>query len=245
MESIKILIVEDELIIAEDIKFMLSQKYDITGTTINYEETIQSIKVKRPDLILIDINLIGTKSGVDLAHTINRNYGIPFIFLTSLSDEVTMSNAKETFPYAYLIKPFEKRNLFSSIEIALHNASSKKIAVQPQNNPIKTTFNIFFVKKGNYFIKIKSEDIDYIIVEGNYIDVMCSKERYTIRSTLKDFLGELNSENELFLQVHRSYIININKITAIAADHVLIGEEKIVISKSGRDSLNSMINKLS
>jgi two-component system response regulator LytT len=247
MEKIKILIVEDELIIAEDMKFMLSQKYEVTGTAINYEEAIHSMKTRLPDLILIDINLIGTKTGIDLAHTINTDFGTPFIFLTSLSDEETMKNAKEMFPYAYLIKPFEKRNLFSSIEIALHNATSKKFVIENQKTVLfkNTLPEVFFVKKGNYYIKLKSEEIDYIIVEGNYLDVISNKERYTIRSTLKDFQEQLSQSNSMFLQVHRSYMVNIKKVTAIAADHVLINDEKIPLSKMGRESLNTLIHKLS
>jgi DNA-binding LytR/AlgR family response regulator len=245
MEPIKILIVEDEMIIAEDIKAMLVQKYVVTGIALNYEEAIESIAARMPDLVMIDINLLGKKSGIDLAQYINDHLGVPFIFATSLGDEDTIERAKQTHPYAYLIKPFEKQNLFSSIEIALSNAKSQSFLNHKPSSPaLKNVFeDVIFVKKDYYFIKIKAEDIDYVKADGNYLDVYCKGEKYIIRETLKSFSEQLNTST--FLQVHKSYIINLKKISAIANTSILIDQKEIPLSSIGKNELLQAIKKFS
>lgn len=245
MESIKILIVEDEMIIAEDIKAMLLKKYVVTGIALNYEEAIESITARMPDLVMIDINLLGKKNGIDLAHYINDHLGVPFIFATSLGDEYTIERAKQTHPYAYLIKPFEKQNLFSSIEIALSNAKSQSFLNHKPSSPaLKNVFeDVIFVKKDYYFIKIKAEDIDYIKADGNYLDVYCKEEKYIIRETLKAFSEQLNAS--LFLQIHKSYIVNLKKINAIGHTNVLVGQKEIPLSSIGKNELLKAIKKFS
>jgi DNA-binding LytR/AlgR family response regulator len=244
MEKVKILLVEDELIIAEDMKSMLSQKYLVTGIAITYEEAIVCMQMRLPDIVMIDINLLGKKTGIDLAHYINQTYRIPFLFVTSLGDENTLEKAKLTYPYAYLIKPFEKRNLFSAIEIALSNAKAKKTDQPPDNKPVKSVFEgVFFVKKEYYFVKIKSEDIEYVKADGNYLDIISNGEKFIVRSTLKAFADQLSPNS--FLQVHKSYIINLNKITAIAYDHVLMNTDEIPLSQAGRNNLLTITNRFS
>lgn len=245
MESVKILIVEDELIIAEDMKYMLHQKYIVTGIAISFDEAIECIKVRLPDIVILDINLLGKKNGIDLAHYINANIGIPFIFVTSLGDKDSLEKAKLTFPYAYLIKPFEKSNLFAAIEIALSNAKSgKAIERKTEHNQLKNIFSgVFFVKKDYYFVKLLIDDIEYIKADGNYLDIFSNGEKSIVRSTLKSFAEQLDPD--LFLQVHKSYIVNLKKLTAIAFDHILINNVKIPLSSVGRQELTALTQRLS
>ena len=238
MEKLKLLIVEDELIIAEDMKIMLEEiGYIVSGIAISFDEAVDNIELHNPDMVMIDINLVGGKDGIELAQYINQHSRTPFIFTTSYADKNTIERAKDTHPYAYLIKPFEKKNLFSSIEIALSNAKSesfiKELPESSQNNEIYK--DVFFVKKDNYFVKIKSKDIQYVKADGNYLDLVCGEEKFIIRSTLKTFYEQLPVNQ--FQQVHKSYIVNLEEIDAIAYDHVLIGEAKIPISKTARESL--------
>ena len=107
---VQIVIVEDELIIAEDVSNMLTRKgYEVMGIAMDYDEAIAILKVNKPDLILLDINLNSKKDGIDLANTINEFYGIPFIFTTSYSDSATLERAKKSNPINYLVKPFKAR----------------------------------------------------------------------------------------------------------------------------------------
>lgn len=116
-----IFIVEDELIEAEDIRQTLDrQGYQVTGIARSGESVLESLKDHRPDLVLMDIHLAGAMDGIDTAEQIRSLYHIPVIFLTAHADEITLGRAKITEPYGYVLKPFDDRELHSSIEMALH-----------------------------------------------------------------------------------------------------------------------------
>ncbi|MGK4567487.1 response regulator [Flavobacterium sp. 3HN19-14] len=128
---IRILVVEDELIIAEDMCNVLSNMgYGVVGNAMDYEEAIAFLDAEKPDLILLDVNLNGKKDGIDLAEIINQNYEVPFIFTTSYSDAVTLERAKKTNPINYLVKPFKKEQLFTAIEMAFHRLDNP---AKPEN----------------------------------------------------------------------------------------------------------------
>ncbi len=129
----KILIVEDEPLIAMDIKGILRRNnYNVIGVAHDSETALDMIYNRQPDLILMDINIEGHKDGVEVAEVVQEKYNIPVIFLTSYSDDNTLARAEKTLPYAYVVKPFEERNLKSAIKIALFsfnsNSSSKTIS---------------------------------------------------------------------------------------------------------------------
>jgi len=126
-QNIKILIVEDEPIIAMDIKTYLKKlDYNIIGVAYNSEQALDMIYSREPELVLLDISIEGTKDGIDIAEIIKEKYDIPFLFLTSHSDEHTLSRATTTNPYGYIVKPFDEQDLKTSIAVALHNYRSKK-----------------------------------------------------------------------------------------------------------------------
>lgn len=120
MNPIKILIVEDEIIIAEDMhQLLLSLGYEVLGIAHKYSVAVSLLEKIKPDIILLDITLGGSKTGIDLAHHINENYQIPFVFLTSHADAATVKKAKEVRPRAYLVKPFNKEDIYTTLEVAL------------------------------------------------------------------------------------------------------------------------------
>ena len=122
MLDANILIVEDETIIAQDLKQKLqSLGYQNPRMCMSGEEALEAIKTAVPDLILMDIRLKGTLSGIDTAEQIHKTLDIPVIFLTAHTDDKTLELAKKSRPYGYLVKPLEdERSLYGPIEIALH-----------------------------------------------------------------------------------------------------------------------------
>lgn len=127
MTEINVLIVEDEVIIAEDIKqVLLSLNYRVVGIATKYSAALEALDKKQVDLVLVDIMLGGNKNGIDLAHQIRDQYKTPFVFLTSHADAATVRKAKETRPNAYLLKPFSKDDLFTTLEIALADRQAEK-----------------------------------------------------------------------------------------------------------------------
>ncbi len=123
LKKIKIIIAEDEFIIAMDLKKILERLgYEVTSFVSKGVDVIEKAESEKPDIILMDIMLSGSISGIEAAAVIKRKFNIPIVYLTALTDEETLQKAKVTEPGAYLLKPFDERGLHSAIEIALYKA---------------------------------------------------------------------------------------------------------------------------
>ncbi len=121
MSSIKILVVEDEIIVAMDIKQRLENMgYTVPEVTSKGEEAVEKVIEINPDLVLMDIVLKGKMDGVEAAQEIKDKFNIPILYLTAYSDEETLKRVKATGPYGYIIKPFKDKELHSIIEVALY-----------------------------------------------------------------------------------------------------------------------------
>jgi len=123
MRRARILIVEDENLVARDLYNMVrTMGYEVTTVAQNSDEVLKSIQEKRPDLALMDIVLKGNMDGISIASVLWEEHGIPVVYITSFADDLTFERAKLTEPFGYLIKPFEERELELTIETALYKA---------------------------------------------------------------------------------------------------------------------------
>jgi len=121
MLEAKIMIVEDEAILATDLRNQLqTMGYSVTAIASSKEKALQRIAEDPPDLVLMDIRIKGRADGIDTAREIKARYGIPVIYLTAYADETFLERAKITEPFGYMIKPVETRELHSTIEISLY-----------------------------------------------------------------------------------------------------------------------------
>ena len=117
----KILVVEDERIVAEDIqRSLIALGYQVVGMASSGKDALRLVEEKSPELILMDIVIRGNLTGIDTSHQIRRQYNIPVVYLTAYADSRTLELAKETDPFGYLLKPFNDRELASTIEMALY-----------------------------------------------------------------------------------------------------------------------------
>jgi DNA-binding response OmpR family regulator len=122
--SAKILIVEDESLVALEISSALKKEgYSVTGTSSNAKDAFKSIEENLPDLILMDINIDGPVNGIEVSSRINTTYDIPVVFLTAYKDRETIDSAIKTSPSGYLIKPFKRQELYAAITLCM----SKKV----------------------------------------------------------------------------------------------------------------------
>lgn len=129
MATSRLLVVEDEGIVALDIQARLIHLgYQVTGIADSGEDAIEMAEEARPDLVLMDIRLRGAMDGIETAQQIRSRFGIPVVYLTAYADELTLQRAKHSEPLGYLIKPFEERELRSTLEMALHKIETDKRA---------------------------------------------------------------------------------------------------------------------
>lgn len=141
----KILIVEDEKIVAEDIKRTLHKfHYEVVGIAEDGECAIQLVEEESPDLVLMDIVLSGIYNGIQITEKIKKQYDIPVVYITAYSDSETLQRATITEPYGYLIKPFNDRELHANIEMAFykHNVEKRlRESHQRLNKVLEQTIN--------------------------------------------------------------------------------------------------------
>lgn len=247
-QPIKILIVEDNVIIADDMQSMLEEiGYEIVDNVIVYEQAEEVLKNKHVDLVLIDIILASDKTGIDLGKHIRKNYNIPFIFVTSNSDRATVENAKTVQPNGYLVKPFEQQDLYTSIEIALSNfdysekssgAEHSSTEDQPMSNSVLK--DSIFVKKQHLYYRIQFEDIQFIKADNVYLEVNTIDKKFLVRSPLKNYLEKLPKDK--FYRAHKSYIVNVDHIDAINSKDIMINNTLIPISKDFKEFIISAMN---
>jgi len=127
MRKKKILIVEDELIIAQFIqKILIKDKYEVCAIVSSGEEAIRTVEKIMPDLVLMDIVLSGKLSGVEAATQINSDFGVPIIFLTAYADEKTLEGAISADPYGYLVKPVREKDIRAAVKMAFHMIQREK-----------------------------------------------------------------------------------------------------------------------
>lgn len=120
MQEHRLLIVEDESIVAMDVERRLKKLgYNVVGIAADAPAAMSLVAEALPDLILMDIHIQGAKDGIDVATQVHRDYHIPVIFLTAFSEDATLIRAREAKPYGYILKPFTERDLHASIQMAL------------------------------------------------------------------------------------------------------------------------------
>jgi len=234
-EQKRILIVEDELIIASDIEMTLNGLgYEVIGIEDNAKDALETIENLSPDLILLDINLEGDEDGVMLAEDINAKFKIPFVFLTSNADKLTINRVKRTNPAGFIVKPFSEKDLRSNIEIAFFTHKTKVDNSEPATD--------FFVKEGSGLVKIKVDELLFAQADDNYTRLFTKNKMHLVSSTLKK-VSERFSQAP-FVRIHRSYIINVNHIDKIQDGSVVIGKHSLPIGRSYHDAFFNHINKL-
>ena len=246
MEKIyKILIVEDEMIIAANISLQLiNLGYQITGTIPRGEEVIDHIEQNSPDIILMDINLKGNLDGIEIVHLIQKNNNTPIIYLTANADETTFNRAKQTNPYAFISKPFKKIDLQHTIELTI-NRIEEELIFKENNLNSEIPFVLIdsiFIRNNDKMVKIYINDVLYIEAERNYCKLHCKDKEHLLVSTLKDLDEKLPSTS--FLRIHRSFIVNISHIDEIATSHVVIAKKAIPITADLKKELLLHIQKV-
>jgi DNA-binding LytR/AlgR family response regulator len=244
---IKILVIEDEMIIAAKISMHLTNLgYEVTGILPRGEEALVSVEENRPDMVIMDICLKGDIDGIDTAIRMQKNGGIPVIFLTANADEATFNRAKTAKPYAFISKPYKQIDLQRAIELTIsHLAGEQHNLTSGEQGASDRPFILsdrIFVRQREKMIKIIVADILYIEADRNYCRIFTKNNEYVLSITLKTIEEKLT--NHIFLRVHRSYIVNLSHIDAVADDHVIINQKAMPVSEGLKEKLLQRIQTL-
>ncbi len=221
MKNLKVLIVEDELIIAEMLLEMLQgEQVTCIQVASSFSEGLQLLANHRFDVVFMDVRIGEGKTGVDLAEIIRQKYDMNIIFTTSYSDPKTLQSIAAIRPDMYVSKPYR----ISDVRAALNIVQQK---VQP-NKTIK-------LKSGSDYFTLLIDDIQFIKADNIYLVIYCDKKRHLVRSSMEHFLEEYKVAG--LVRTHRSYAVRLEKIDRYEEGVLFIGEYEIPVSKSNRKEL--------
>jgi DNA-binding LytR/AlgR family response regulator len=230
MQNTKILIVEDEVLIAEDIKDALIS-FGILKIEMAHSKTdaFALINSFQPDLILLDIRMEGNTDGLDIANELKQNGLAPFVFITSHSDVDMIKEIIKTNPAGYITKPFKKSDLFASINLAF-----KKQTLEGK---------IINIKDGTDFHLVNTNDILFIKSDGNYVEIHLSNSKRIIsRIKLETIQQEIS--NPLFIKVGKSYIVNGTKVDSYNTKELIVAGQLIPVSRNYYEILETQLKRI-
>ena len=232
MENINVIIVEDDEITALNLKLSLEkQGYDVLGICDNADDAKEEISNKEPDIVIIDISLQESTDGIELAKGMREEHTIPFIFLTSYSDDEIISQAKTTEPYGYIVKPFDPNSLHATIQMALFKYEQEK---NRENNINTFNSNRLNLDKLLYEKRLSDQPIVQF-GNGYHIDINLSETFY------KEKKIRLTKKENLFL---RLLVAQLGQVISFAQAMEYVWEESGATENSVRTLVWRLRNKL-
>lgn len=249
MNSLKVLIVENEILIARQLsKYLEKQKYQVTGIARTGEQALELAKHENPDIILMDIDLDGDMDGIQTAAIVHKTLIIPIIYLTNLKDEQTFERASETLPATYLTKPFKNLDVRNAIEMSIKSLSllshdkakdvniSVELNLKGQKNDQAELYTLkdrlFIKNEDGAYERVMLDEIIYIQTDDHFITLYTQYGERKIKYNLNQFIAFIKNYP----------IFRINKQTAVNANYVLsIKKQEALLEYT--DISNKMIQK--
>jgi len=250
-EKVNILIVEDESIVALDLASGLERDgYHITGIADNANEAQQLFSENEVDIILMDVNIIGDKDGIDAATEILKQKPVPIIYLTAFTDAATIERIKQTHPAAFLSKPYSLTNVRIAIDLAVNNfavareqqqtgkiiqldKSTSRNTASPEREMILRMNDHIFVKSNYAFVKVKLDELLYVEADNNYTAIVTGEKKFLLRLSLSQLLDKINYKP--LVRIHRSYAVNINALQSFNDQEVEINQQQLPIGRNYKE----------
>ena len=256
-EPINVLIVEDESIVALDLSAGLERDgYNVVGIADHAEEALQLFTENPVDILLMDINILGKKDGIDTATELLQKKMVPVIFLTAFTDPATVDRVKHIQAAAFLTKPYSITNVRIAIELALNNLAmtrqadtGKVIPLEKTERPVPDTtdketvlqMNDYIFVKNNYvFVKIRLADLLYLEADNNYVNVITLEKKFVLRLSLSQLLEKIDYKP--LVRIHRSYAVNIDAIQSFNDQEVLVGKTELPIGRNYKEDFLRYFN---
>ena len=253
----KVLIVEDEILIADRIERYLRRDgdYVVSGPAVDVPEARTAFETEAPDLVLLDIRLAGPETGIDFAHWLrDRSPTTPVVYLTSQFDEGYLTRAKATFPAGYLTKPIQAPTLLATVAVALHRSAETQNSSPADGaatgTPAATPAGAdahpratLTINDGTSRRIVDPAAIRYVRADHVYaVYVLADGTTVTQRSSLSEAEALLGGGD--FVRVHRGYIVNVARVTAYTTTSVTVdGEDEVPMSRTRRASFEAQLRK--
>ena len=251
-EKINVLIVEDEAIVALDLAQGLEKDgYEVAGIADNSAEAQELFSSHNIDIVLMDVNIIGDKDGIDTAAALLKQKQVPLIYLTAFTDAATIERAKHTHPSAYLAKPYHLTNVRIAIELAISNfaiarqqeAIGKVIPMEntsprsPGDTADKEAIlqmnDCIFVKSNYSFVKIRLADILYMEAENNYVQLVTAEKKLLLRLSLSQLLEKVRYKP--LVRIHRSFAVNMEAMQSFTDQEIMVNKTPLPIGRSYKE----------
>lgn len=252
----RILIVEDEDLYADQLEMLVDKLgYEHLGTVDNSADALVKIKEATPDLILMDVHINGEHDGIELAALVQQEHPVPIIFITSLQDDLTFKRASRTGPLNFLVKPFSELQLQRTIELTVRKLMEKSgtapltspaPAAAPKHEVLpskKTEWESDFLFRDHFFIKTRQQlekvavaDVLYLEADGHYCLVHTEHRKFLVHQAMTELATRLPDS---FVRAHRSFIVDMSKITAVdVQDNVVkIGKREVPLSRRNKEAV--------
>lgn len=239
--QLKFLIVEDDINISLDLQMMLEEMgYNVLARADNSATALEIIFSKKPDIILMDIDIKGDMTGTDIGKSI-KHLNIPIIFITGFNDKDHFKAAQEANMNAYLIKPPNQLTLQSTIESVIKSMDLEQGGLGTIED--KFLENTLFVKKKSTFHKINFENVQCIEADGKYSVLYVDDDKFISKYSLTDIVKILPGNK--FMRIHRSFILNLDFLVefdpSMSTVRIKRGKE-LPISRKYREELTAKIN---
>ncbi|MFN5985128.1 MAG: LytR/AlgR family response regulator transcription factor [Fluviicola sp.] len=218
-ENIRILIVDDEVLIAETLKDYLQKLgFKQIKMTHSKKETFELLSFWKPHVALLDIRMEELYDGLEIGEQFKSDYKIPFMYVTAHSDMEMTQRILKSKPDGYITKPIRINELMINLGMVIQR-------FQEVQNEILIEF-----KNGYDTERIHLSELLYIKAEGNYVEIFLVNRKVVVRNTLEAILQEIN--NELIVRIHRSFAVNVQKVKKRSTIEIDLGEIQLPISRS-------------
>ncbi|MBS4040221.1 MAG: response regulator [Flavobacteriales bacterium] len=215
----KVFIVEDEQDLADNMAAILrSSGFDVVGKEDSGEIAVKKIQQSKPDLILMDIMLKGEMDGIELTQKIREKSNVPIIFTTAYYEQMYLERVSDINYDSFILKPITKDVLITTITLAFLKVKRKKVEK-----------NILNIRDKGFLVPIDEDDIIMLKADGLYTRIYTTTRQYVIRDILKDVIGKLSEKK--FIRIHKSYLVNLDYVTAFNAKEVTIANYIVPIRR--------------
>jgi two-component system, response regulator PdtaR len=254
-ESVKVMIVEDESIVAMDLSAGLEHDgYTVVGIADNFEDALMLYTQNQVDILLMDINIYGSRDGVETATALMKIKPVPLIYLTAFTDAATVERVKHTNPSAFLTKPYSIENVRIAIDLAIHHFAETKHAApgkvlsiegsaaekKNEKEHILQMKDYVFIKQNYRFVKFKLSEILFAEADNNYVNIHAVSQKFILRLSLADLLERLRFSR--LVRIHRSYAVNLDEISSFDDQLIRIGNHEIPIGRNYRQEFMDRFN---